>query len=55
MAQAAMTQNALQKQRRDMKQQQREEEMSGVPVGLQKNWIDPLPEGQVHQLNTNIV
>lgn len=46
LAQAAMTQNALQKQRRDMKQQQREEEMTGVPVGLQKNWIDPLPEDE---------
>ena len=37
-------QSALQKERRELKQAQREEQ-SSVPVGLNKNWIDPLPEG----------
>jgi len=39
-----MMQSALQKERRELKQAQREES-SSVPVGLNKNWIDPLPEG----------
>ena len=39
-------QSALQKERRELKQQQREEETSSVPVGINKNWIDPLPEGK---------
>ena len=44
LAQAAMMQSALQKERREIKQEQREQS-SSVPVGLNKNWIDPLPEG----------
>lgn len=40
-----MMQSALQKERRELKQAQREES-SSVPVGLNKNWIDPLPEGR---------
>ena len=39
-------QTALQKERREMKQEQREQEMDAVPVGLNKHWIDPLPEGR---------
>jgi ATP-dependent RNA helicase DHX8/PRP22 len=39
-----MMQSALQKERRELKQEQREQS-SSVPVGLNKNWIDPLPEG----------
>lgn len=46
LAQAAMMQSALQKERRELKQQQREAEMDTVPVGLNKNWIDPLPEDE---------
>jgi len=46
LAQSAMMQSALQKERRELKQAQREEN-SSVPVGLNKNWIDPLPEGNV--------
>jgi len=43
-----MMQSALQKERRELKQAQREES-SSVPVGLNKNWIDPLPEGRQAQ------
>jgi len=43
-----MMQSALQKERRELKQAQREES-SSVPVGLNKNWIDPLPEGRQPQ------
>ena len=46
LSQAAMMQTALQKERREMKQEQREQEMESVPVGLNKHWIDPLPEGK---------
>lgn len=48
LAQSAMMQSALQKERRELKQAQREES-SSVPVGLNKNWIDPLPEGMQAQ------
>ena len=44
MSQAAMMQTALQKERREMKQEQRQAEMDNIPVGLNKNWIDPMPE-----------
>jgi ATP-dependent RNA helicase DHX8/PRP22 len=37
-------QSALQKERRELKQEQREQS-SSVPAGLNKNWIDPLPDG----------
>lgn len=43
--QAAMTQSALQKERRELKQHQREEEVSNLPTGLAKNWVDPMPVG----------
>ena len=46
MSQAAMMQSALQKERREIKQIQREAEIEAVPVGLNKNWIDPMPEGR---------
>lgn len=45
LAQAAMMQSALAKERREVKMIQREQEMDSVPAGLNKNWIDPLPEG----------
>lgn len=45
LAQAAMMQSALAKERREQKMLQREQEMDSVPTGLNKNWIDPLPEG----------
>lgn len=43
LAQAAMMQSALSKERREQKMLQREQEMD-VPTGLSKNWIDPLPD-----------
>ncbi|KOB66746.1 Uncharacterized protein OBRU01_21069 [Operophtera brumata] len=44
LAQAAMMQSALAKERREQKMIQREAEMESVPTGLNKNWIDPLPD-----------
>lgn len=44
--QAAMMQSALAKERRELKMLQREQEMDSIPTGLNKNWIDPLPEGE---------
>ncbi len=43
LSQAAMMQSALQKERRELKQQERESEMSQAPTGLNKNWVDPMP------------
>jgi len=40
-----MMQNALQKERREIKQQTRDDEQVSVPASVNKNWIDPLPEG----------
>ncbi|ESN96360.1 hypothetical protein HELRODRAFT_189215 [Helobdella robusta] len=54
LAQAAMMQSALQKERRELKQQQREEEQASVPMGLNKNWIDPLPEDGGRQLAASL-
>ena len=48
-----MMQNALQKERRELKQQQREAE-TAAPVGVNKNWTDPLPAG-MYVLNTHLV
>jgi len=39
-------QSALAKERRELKMLQREQEMDSIPTGLNKNWIDPLPEGE---------
>jgi len=39
-------QSALAKERRELKMLQREQEMDSIPTGLNKNWIDPLPEGK---------
>ena len=46
LAQAAMMQSALSKERREQKMLQREQEMDSMPQTLNKNWIDPLPEGK---------
>lgn len=46
LAQAAMMQTALAKERREQKMLQREQEMDSVPTSLNKNWIDPLPEAE---------
>lgn len=45
LAQAAMMQSALAKERRELQMLQREQEMDSIPTSLNKNWIDPLPEG----------
>lgn len=46
LAQAAMMQSALAKERREQKMLQREQEMDSAPTGSHKNWIDPLPDGK---------
>ena len=39
-----MMQSALAKERRELKQQVRNVEMDSIPTGLNKNWIDPMPD-----------
>lgn len=39
-------QSALAKERRELKQAQREAEMDSIPMGLNKHWVDPLPDGK---------
>lgn len=46
LAQAAMMQSALAKERREQKMLQREQEVDSQPSGRNKNWIDPLPDGK---------
>jgi hypothetical protein len=53
LAQAAMMQSALSKERREVKMLQREQEMDSVPTGLNKNWTDPLPEGLYILISNN--
>lgn len=48
LSQAAMMQNALQKERRELKQQQRESDSAG-PSGVNKNWSDPMASGEDRQ------
>lgn len=40
-----MTQSALAKERRELRQAQREAEMDNVPRDINKTWIDPVPGG----------
>ncbi|XP_049866701.1 ATP-dependent RNA helicase DHX8 [Pectinophora gossypiella] len=54
LAQAAMMQSALAKERREQKMIQREQEMESLPTGLNKNWIDPLPETDGRALAANM-
>ncbi|XP_019857665.1 PREDICTED: ATP-dependent RNA helicase DHX8-like [Amphimedon queenslandica] len=42
---AAQTQSALSKERREVRQAQREAEMDNVPRDIGKTWIDPVPGG----------
>lgn len=46
LAQAAMMQSALAKERREVKMLQREQEMDSKPANQGKNWSDPLPDGE---------
>ncbi|KAI4479840.1 hypothetical protein M0802_014330 [Mischocyttarus mexicanus] len=54
LAQAAMMQSALAKERREQKMIQREQEMDSVPTGINKNWIDPLPDAESRTLVANM-
>jgi len=54
LAQAAMMQSALSKERREQKMLQREQEMEALPTSLNKNWIDPLPEDESRNLAANM-
>ncbi|GAB6033588.1 ATP-dependent RNA helicase dhx8 [Chamberlinius hualienensis] len=54
LAQAAMMQSALAKERREQKMQQREQEMDSIPTGLNKNWIDPMPDLEGRTLAANM-
>ena len=47
MQRAAMTQTALAKERRELKQAQREEQANSVPKDLGKLWVDPVPSGKI--------
>ncbi|GBM50801.1 ATP-dependent RNA helicase DHX8, partial [Araneus ventricosus] len=49
-----MMQSALAKERREQKQQQREAEMDSIPAGLNKHWIDPLPDAEGRTLAANM-
>ena len=40
-----MTQSALSKERRELRQAQREAEVDNVPKDIGKTWIDPVPGG----------
>lgn len=42
-----MTQTALAKERRELKQAQREEQANSVPKDLGKLWVDPVPSGKL--------
>ncbi|XP_059620544.1 ATP-dependent RNA helicase DHX8 [Phlebotomus argentipes] len=54
LAQAAMMQSALAKERREQKMLQREAEMDSIPASLNKNWIDPLPDEDSRALAANV-
>uniref|UniRef100_A0A0B7B2H2 RNA helicase n=1 Tax=Arion vulgaris TaxID=1028688 RepID=A0A0B7B2H2_9EUPU len=54
LAQAAMMGNALQKERREMKQAQREAEVNSLPTGINNDWIDPMPEDGGRTLAANM-
>ena len=43
---AAMTQSALSKERRELRQAQREAEMDNVPRDINKTWIDPIQDNR---------
>uniref|UniRef100_UPI00358F02B1 ATP-dependent RNA helicase DHX8 isoform X2 n=1 Tax=Myxine glutinosa TaxID=7769 RepID=UPI00358F02B1 len=54
LSQAAMMQSALAKERREMKQAQREAEMDSIPTNLNMHWIDPLPDVDGRQIAANM-
>ncbi|XP_077357992.1 ATP-dependent RNA helicase DHX8-like isoform X2 [Festucalex cinctus] len=54
LSQAAMMQSALAKERRELKQAARADEMDRIPTGLHKNWIDPMPDYSGRQIAANL-
>nr|XP_054767860.1 ATP-dependent RNA helicase DHX8-like [Lytechinus pictus] len=46
LSKAAMMQSALAKERREMKQATERAEAENIPTGMNKNWIDPMPESE---------
>ncbi|KAM6951415.1 ATP-dependent RNA helicase DHX8-like isoform 1-T1 [Aplochiton taeniatus] len=54
LSQAAMMQSALSKERREVKQAMREAEMDCIPLGLNKHWIDPMPDLEGRQIAANM-
>ena len=54
LAQAAMMQGALAKERREQKMLQREQEVDSAPAGFNKNWIDPLPDAESQTTSANM-
>ena len=51
LAQAAMMQSALSKERREVKMAQRDAELEAQPAGLAQNWNDPVPEVPRNDMN----
>lgn len=49
-----MTQSALSKERREMRQAQREAEMDNIPKDIGKTWIDPMTAGTVGNLSEGL-
>ncbi|XP_070707683.1 ATP-dependent RNA helicase DHX8-like [Pempheris klunzingeri] len=54
LSQAAMMQSALAKERREVKQAARAAEMDSIPTGLNKHWIDPMPDYEGRQIAANM-
>nr|XP_046233744.1 ATP-dependent RNA helicase DHX8-like [Scatophagus argus] len=54
LSQAAMMQSALSKERRELKQAARAAEMDSIPTGLNKHWIDPMPDYEGRQIAANM-
>lgn len=52
LAQAAMMQSALAKERREQKMLQREAEIDSQPSGKNKTWIDPLPDDETKAISS---
>lgn len=50
-----MMQSALAKERRELKQAQREAEMDSIPMGLNTHWVDPLPDGMSEYVEVRTV
>lgn len=48
-------QSALAKERREVKQAQREAEMDSIPTGLNKHWVDPLPDSKTFKLHPGFI